>query len=141
MPPMFRSAFKRNRCIIPASGYYEWKTTPAGKQPYFISAADGGLLSIAGLWEEWKDPQTSEPLKSCTMIVCAANDFARQVHDRMPVLLDEKDFEPWLSGSAGVEVCCPAPAGALRMWPVSKRVSKVGNGEDRTLVEKIATIE
>jgi putative SOS response-associated peptidase YedK len=51
--PMFRSPFKRNRCIIPASGYFEWKTMPEGKQPCFISAADGGVLGIAGLWDRW----------------------------------------------------------------------------------------
>jgi putative SOS response-associated peptidase YedK len=51
--PMFRSAFKRNRCIIPASGYYEWQTTPDGKQPYYFTAKDGPILSIAGLWDEW----------------------------------------------------------------------------------------
>jgi putative SOS response-associated peptidase YedK len=60
--PMFRSAFKRNRCIVPASGYYEWSAIEGGKQPYFISAADGGVLSIAGLWDEWKDVETGEPI-------------------------------------------------------------------------------
>lgn len=71
------------------------------------------------------------------MIVCAANDFARQIHDRMPVLLPEKDFEPWLSGSAGVEMFCPAPEDRLRMWPVSKRVNKVGNSNDHRLIETV----
>jgi SOS response associated peptidase (SRAP) len=56
--PMFRSAFKRSRCIVPASGYYEWKTTPDGKQPYFITAAGGGVLSIVGLWDRWKNHST-----------------------------------------------------------------------------------
>ena len=65
--PMFRSAFKRTRCIVPASGYFEWRPTQGGgKQPYFISAADGSVLSIAGLWDEWKDPETSEKVLSCT---------------------------------------------------------------------------
>jgi putative SOS response-associated peptidase YedK len=59
--PMFRDTFKRHRCIIPASGYYEWIKRPDGKQPYFISAADGGVLSFAGLWDRWKTPETGEP--------------------------------------------------------------------------------
>jgi putative SOS response-associated peptidase YedK len=75
--PMFRSAFKRNRCIIPASGYFEWKTMPDGKQPYFISAADGGVLSIAGLWDRWHSTDTGETVLSCTMIVTDANAFTR----------------------------------------------------------------
>lgn len=135
--PMFRAAFKTRRCIIPASGYYEWKATAEGKQPHFVSAADGRPLSIAGLWEEWRDPQSKEPLKSCTIIVCAANEFTRAIHDRMPVLLAEKDFEPWLSGAAGVELCGPAPDDVLRMWPVSKRVNKAGSGDDPSLIEAI----
>src|SRR5258707_9143977 len=66
--PMFRDAFKRHRCIIPASGYYEWIKRPDGKQPYYISAADGGVSSFAGLWDTWKNPETGEPLTSCTII-------------------------------------------------------------------------
>jgi putative SOS response-associated peptidase YedK len=58
--PMFRDAFKRHRCIIPASGYYEWIKRSDGKQPYYISGADGGVLSFAGLWDRWKNPQTVE---------------------------------------------------------------------------------
>jgi putative SOS response-associated peptidase YedK len=70
--PMFRDAFKRHRCIIPASGYYEWIARPDGKQPYFISAADGGVSSFAGLWDRWKNPETGEPVASCTIIVTDA---------------------------------------------------------------------
>jgi putative SOS response-associated peptidase YedK len=62
--PMFRSAFKRTRCIIPASGYYEWRTINGEKQPYYFSASDAGVLSIAGLWDEWNDITSREPLLS-----------------------------------------------------------------------------
>jgi putative SOS response-associated peptidase YedK len=99
--PMFRSAFKRNRCIIPASGYYEWQSTPDGKQPYYFTAKDGPVLSIAGLWEEWKDKESGKAIRSCTMIITEPNKVAARVHDRMPVLLSPKQFEPWLSGGAG----------------------------------------
>jgi putative SOS response-associated peptidase YedK len=58
--PMFRSAFKRNRCIISASGYYEWQAAPAGKQPYYFTPTDGRILSIAGIWDERKDPDTGK---------------------------------------------------------------------------------
>jgi putative SOS response-associated peptidase YedK len=91
--PMFRSALKRNRCIIPASGYFEWKKMPDGKLPYFISAADGGVLSIAGLPDRWHSTNTGETVLSCTMIVTDANAFTRAVHNRMPVLLDHPDLE------------------------------------------------
>jgi putative SOS response-associated peptidase YedK len=118
--PMFRSAFKRNRCIIPASGYFEWKKMP-GKQPYFISAADGSVLSIAGLWDRWHT-DTGETVLSCTMIVTDANAFTRAVHNRMPVLLDRSDLKAWLSGAAGPELLRPTAEDRLRMWPVSRRV-------------------
>ena len=58
--PMFRAAFKRGRCLIPASGYFEWQPTPSGKQPYYINAADGSVLSMAGLWDQWTDIETGE---------------------------------------------------------------------------------
>ena len=67
--PMFRDAFKRSRCLIPASGYYEWQSTPTGKQPYYYTARDGSPLTIAGLWDEWKDIETRQPLMSCTMLI------------------------------------------------------------------------
>jgi len=66
---MFRDAFRERRCIIPASGYYEWKPTPTGKQPYYISARDGSILPFAGLWDEWHDPESGEQVRSCTIIV------------------------------------------------------------------------
>ena len=83
-------SYKRSRCVIPASGYYEWNATPTGKQPYYISAADGSVLSFAGLWDEWHDAETGEPVKSCTIIVTTANAFTGKIHDRMPVVLDAR---------------------------------------------------
>ncbi len=91
------------------SGYYEWQNTPAGKQPWYFTPSDGSpALTIAGLWDEWKNPETGEPLKSCTMIITEPNQFVAEVHDRMPVLLTEDQFEPWLSGEAGIEYLKPA---------------------------------
>jgi putative SOS response-associated peptidase YedK len=136
--PMFHSAFKRTRCIVPASGYYEWRAAEGGKQPYFISAADGTVLSIAGLWDQWKEPETGETISSATLIVTAANDSTRAIHDRMPVMLDRCDHEAWLTGKAGPELLRPAPNGLLRMWPVSKRVNFSGRGDDDpSLIEPV----
>ena len=81
--PFFRDAFKRTRCLIPLSGYYEWQDAPGGKQPWYFTARDGSpILTAAGLWDEWKDRQTGERLKSCTMIITEPNDFAAEIHDR-----------------------------------------------------------
>jgi len=138
--PMFRSAFKRKRCLIPVSGYYEWQDTPGGKQPWYFTARDGSpALTIAGLWDEWTDKETLKRLKSCTMIITEHNKFVAEVHDRMPVLLTEKQFDPWLSGEAGVEYLKPVPNDFLQKWPVSKRVnSSRADDNDKTLIDKIA---
>ena len=138
--PFFRSAFKRTRCLIPVSGYYEWQDKPGGKQPYYFTARDGSpALTIAGLWDEWRDKGSGEVLKSCTMIITEPNEFVADVHDRMPVLLAEKDFEPWLSGSAGLELLKPARDDLLQSWPVSKRVnSSRAPDEDATLIDRVS---
>jgi putative SOS response-associated peptidase YedK len=137
--PMFRDAFKRHRCIIPASGYYEWIKRPEGRQPYFISAAHGGTLSFAGLWDRWKNPETGEPVASCTIIVTDANALTRPIHDRMPVVLDKADIAPWLSGAAGAELLRPAADDRVRAWPASRGVNKTGTGDDDpTLIDEVA---
>jgi putative SOS response-associated peptidase YedK len=138
--PFFRGAFKRNRCLIPVSGYYEWENTPAGKQPWYFTARDGSpALTIAGLWDEWQDRSSGETIKSCTMIITEPNNFVAEVHDRMPVLLSQDQFEPWLRGEAGLEVLKPAADDLLQRWPVSKRVnSSRAPDDDPTLIDKIA---
>src|SRR5580692_2396567 len=136
--PMFRDAFKRGRCIIPASGYFEWKATPSGKQPYYISAAGSSPLSMAGLWDQWKDIETGDPVRSCTIIVTDANALTRAVHDRMPVLLEPHQIDAWLNGTTGTELLKPAADDALRMWPVSRRVNRTRDGDDDPgLIEEI----
>jgi putative SOS response-associated peptidase YedK len=137
--PFFRDAFKRTRCLIPVSGYYEWQDTPGGKQPWYFTARDGSpALTVAGLWDEWKNRETGELLKTCTMIITEPNDFVREIHDRMPVLLTEKQFEPWLTGEASQEYLKPPPNDFLQKWPVSKRVnSSRADADDSTLIEKV----
>src|SRR5262249_4714367 len=137
--PMFRDAFARHRCIIPASGYYEWLKRPDGRQPYFISATDGGVLSFAGLWDTWKNPKTGDRVVSCAIIVADANSLTRPIRDRMPAVLDKTDIGTWLNGEAGTELLRSAPEDRLRMWPVSRRVNKTGTGgDDPTLTEEVA---
>ncbi len=92
--PSFRSAFKRRRCLIPADGFYEWKKLPDGtKQPYRICLAHRGPFSFAGLWETNKDLDVI----SCTIITCPPNEVAGAIHNRMPVILLQEDYDAWLS--------------------------------------------
>ena len=115
------------------------QATPGGKQPWYFTARDGSpALTIAGLWDEWRD-KNGETLRSCTMIITGPNSFVAEVHDRMPVLLSEKDYEPWLSGEAGTEMLKPAAEDLLQRWPVSKRVnSSRAPDDDPTLIDRIA---
>jgi putative SOS response-associated peptidase YedK len=137
--PFFRDAFKRTRCLIPMSGYYEWQDTPSGKQPWYFTARDGSpALTAAGLWDEWKNRETGERLKSCTTIITEPNDMAAKIHDRMPAFLTEEQFAPWLSAEAGAGILKPAPNDFLQRWPVSKRVnSSKADADDPTLIDKV----
>jgi putative SOS response-associated peptidase YedK len=137
--PMFRDAFQRRRCLIPISGYFEWVMAPDGKQPFYFTRADAAPITVAGLWDEWTNPETVAPLRSCTMIITGANDFTRKVHDRMPVILEAESFAPWLSGEAGTEFLRPAANDVLQTWPVSRRVnSSRAPGDDPTLIDPVA---
>jgi putative SOS response-associated peptidase YedK len=139
--PMFRDAFKKRRCVVPMSGFYEWRQMEDGKQPFFISAADGGVLSCAGLWDSWKDREKGETVRSATLIVTEANPFMSQIHDRMPVFLPPDKLDQWLDGTSGGEMLTPALPGTLRAWPVSRRVnSSKAEKEDSTLIDPVAPL-
>jgi putative SOS response-associated peptidase YedK len=138
--PMFRDSFKRRRCLIPASGYYEWVTTPEGKQPYYFTRRDGQVITIAGVQDRWTEPQSGERLRSCSMVITDANKFVSDIHDRMPVILEAEHFEQWMNGNANDAAALMRPASdeLLQKWPVSRRVnSSRADDSDGTLIEKI----
>jgi putative SOS response-associated peptidase YedK len=138
--PMFRDAFKSKRCLIPARGYFEWHDAPDGKPPYYFTRPDAQPITFAGLWSSWKDSEAGSNLLSCTMVISEQNKFVTAVHDRMPVILEAKDFEQWEHGDAKDAAASmkPAAVGALQKWPVSKRVnSSRAPYDDPTLVERL----
>jgi putative SOS response-associated peptidase YedK len=124
---------------MPVSGYFEWEDTPRGKQPHYFTARDGSpALTIAGLWDEWKNRETGERIKSCVMIITEPNDFVAEVHDRMPLLLRPDQFDHWLNGNMTVEELKPVPNDYLQRWAVSKRVnSSKADKDDATLIESV----
>ncbi len=129
--PMFRTAFRKRRCIVPASGFYEWSGEKGDKTPHLFTAADGSpVLAFAGLWDHWTDPENGDDVLSATIIVSGASEWMTPFHDRMPVLLAEADFDGWLSGELGPDALKPAAESALREWVVSKRVNRTGAGDD-----------
>jgi putative SOS response-associated peptidase YedK len=128
--PAFRSAFKARRCLIPASGYYEWKAMPGPlaskplKQPFYITRTDGVPFTFAGLWERWKDD-----LLTCTILTTEAAESIYGLHNRMPVVLDVDDMNAWLGG-AKPELAANINAN-LKLFPVSPRMNKPAyNGPD-----------
>lgn len=128
--PMFRSALKRTRCLIPASGFFEWTGEKTARKPWFISGVDGKPLTFAGLFDTWKNRETGEEIKSCTIITCAANGFMERIHNRMPIILDEKDWKPWLA-EPRTDLLKPANDDVLQAWRVSPEVnSSRYQGED-----------
>jgi putative SOS response-associated peptidase YedK len=138
--PAFRAAFRKRRCLVPADGFFEWQRSAAGKQPWFIRAADGEPLAFAGLWELWDAKGTEPPLASCTIITTRANEMMKPLHDRMPVVLAPSAREAWLdpaSSPAALQgLLEPAAEAALEAWPVSLRVNSPAN-EDASLVEPL----
>ncbi|MCL4830214.1 MAG: SOS response-associated peptidase [Caldilinea sp.] len=142
--PAFRAAFKRRRCIIPASGFYEWKKVNGGKRPYFITAADGEPLGLAGLWESWNGPN-GEALESCTILTTDANETVVALHDRMPVILAPEDYDEWLGAgkdstpaelSQLKHLLRPFPADRMTLYPVSTYVNSPRN-EGEACIERV----
>lgn len=118
--PAFRSAYKQRRCLIPASGFYEWQTSADGKQPIeFAASASGQALGLAGLWERWRDP-AGEDLLTLTILTTSANAVVAPVHDRMPVIIEPAHYGQWLRGDAAqaAELLQPANESMLSAAPL-----------------------
>lgn len=126
--PSFREAFKKRRCIIPATGFYEWKKGAGGKQPYYFFLPDKSIFGFAGLYEEWTDKENGEFLETCTIITTEANDVLKPVHDRMPVILSHENYDLWLDEKINdtdqlQKLIAPYPAKEMSSYPVSKSVN------------------
>ena len=134
--PAFRAAFRQRRCLVPASGFYEWQKGPAGKQPYYVTLADGPM-TFAGLWEAWRAPE-GETVESFSIVTTEANAAITAIHHRMPVILKPGDFDAWLDPAGEARqlqaLLRPYPAAATRARPVSTRVNSVRN-DDAACIE------
>jgi putative SOS response-associated peptidase YedK len=140
--PSFRQAARRRRCLLPASGFYEWQATPSGKQPWYVSARDGAPLAMAGLFEAWRPAPDADWLLTCCVITTDANALMAPIHDRMPVLVPRTHWAQWLARdvqqpAAIAPLLVPAPAADLQAWAVSRAVSR-GTAEGEMLVQPLA---
>ncbi|MBV9110326.1 MAG: SOS response-associated peptidase [Gemmatimonadetes bacterium] len=129
--PAFRAAFQRRRCLVPASGFFEWKKPAAGKGPkvpHWIFAADGGPLAFAGVWEFWRPAKDAEPVLTFTILTTTPSADVSGIHDRMPVIVAPADRDRWLNPETPADeltaLLRSAPDGTLRMHPVSTAVNR-----------------
>jgi putative SOS response-associated peptidase YedK len=154
--PAYRAAFERRRCLVPADGWYEWRRNEhgPGKQPYYLTAADGGLLVFAGLWETWRGEQGGEQdgeqrgeqggalWWSCSVVTTAAVGDLAGIHDRMPLVLPRDRWAAWL-GEVPADpelLLAPTPpevVAAIELRPVGSAVGNVRNN-GRHLIDPIA---
>jgi putative SOS response-associated peptidase YedK len=136
--PSFRGPFQRSRCLVPASGFYEWQKTAGGKVPHFVHLADEDLFAMAGLYDTWTDP-AGEEVKSYTIITTTANAMMAPIHQRMPVILGREDEEVWLDPETPAEVLQTLLRpfnGKMDAYPVSKRVNRPDH-DDPSLIEPV----
>lgn len=136
--PGFRGAMKYRRCIVPVSGFYEWKKLDANhKQPHHITVGGAEVFGLAGLWELWQDPAGNE-LETMAILTCAPNEMMADLHERMPVILPPEVYDRWLDTDqqdavAAARLLRPYPPSKMEAWPVSTYVNKAGNEGQRCI--------
>lgn len=132
--PAFRDAFQRRRCLVPANGFFEWKTGKV-KLPYRFYLKDESLFAMAGIWESWTAPD-GQVLHSFSIVTTSANELMNDIHHRMPVILRQKDEEKWLGTSDPMQLedmLKPLPAQWMARYPVSTKINYAGN-DDASLI-------
>jgi putative SOS response-associated peptidase YedK len=132
--PSFRNAFRRHRCLIPASGFYEWLRWERGKQPYFVRMRDERPFAFAGLWDRWEGPD-EDAVETCTILTTAANAVLAPIHDRMPVIVPPGEYDRWLDPSnkdpdSLAPFLVPFPPEGMLAYPVNPRVN-VPSADDK----------
>lgn len=137
--PAFRAAFRRHRCLVPASGFFEWQALPGGgrKQPWLFTLRGSGPFAMAGLWERWRPPE-GPPLESCTILTTEPNELVAPVHDRMPVLLPEASWDEWLDPESRdpsrlQAMLVPLPAELMASRTVSTWVNDARHDDPRCI--------
>jgi putative SOS response-associated peptidase YedK len=119
--PTFRGSFAKRRCLIPADGFFEWKTEGKNKQPYYVRFTDGRPWAMAGLWDRWQGDQ--QIVETASILTTDASRSLHWLHDRMPVILPPERYDDWLSGRAAEEILVPYDHEDFRPIAVSRTVN------------------
>jgi len=136
--PSFKQALRSRRCIVPVSGFYEWEKKEKEKIPHYIHLRDGDIMSLAGLWETWRSPE-GERIETCTILTTAANSLLKPLHDRMPVVLHNEEFDLWFNRDVDdinllTELFHSYPSDRLEEHIVSKEVNSPGKDSPECIV-------
>lgn len=135
--PAFKTPFRRKRCVVPISGYYEWQRVEDQKQPHYIRPAENNALLLAGLWDEWHNPEDDQVITSFSIVTCEAADQIKFLHHRQPVMLDKNDLAHWLDLNTGYTslraLIHPRLPQALEIVPVSNFVGNSKNNGSRCI--------
>ena len=131
--PSFREPLQKQRCLIPADAFYEWRRSAREKQPFCFEVGAGDTFAFAGLWDRWRDP-AGQFLETCTILTTTPNDLLADVHDRMPVILPVEDYDRWLDPGMqyldrAARLLKPYDPNLMRRYPVSPRVNLVANDD------------
>jgi putative SOS response-associated peptidase YedK len=136
--PSFKDAFANRRCLVPADGFYEWRGRKDNREPLWIHSANGGLLWLAGLYESWQ-PEPGHWQRTFTIITTRANGLIEPIHDRMPVVFNERAAEDWMNPGERdplrlKSLLVPAPDDNLILSPASSLVNSVKNDGPELLI-------
>jgi putative SOS response-associated peptidase YedK len=134
--PVFRTPFRSSRCLVPASGFFEWQATTEGKLPYFIHLKDTELFTFAGLYDVWKDAEGKE-FPTYTIITTTPNSLMAPIHNRMPVILKHEDEDVWLDKAADttrlLSLLVPYPVEEMEAYRVSRAVNNPRNDSEELI--------
>jgi putative SOS response-associated peptidase YedK len=135
--PTFRDAYALRRCIVPVDGFFEWRAIKGrAKQPYAIAMKDGSPFGVAGIWENWRNPNTGEWERTFAIITVPSNALVGQIHDRMPAILEPASYDRWLGLEPDPsDVLITYPSEPMMMWPISTRTNKPEN-DDPSLLDR-----
>lgn len=134
--PAFKEPFRSRRCLVVADGFYEWRHEGKAKEPFHITLKSGGVMPFAGLWDKWQNPE-GETVESFTIITCAANELISQLHERMPVIIGQKDFDTWLNPRSHIDeirkLLRPYPEERMKFWRVGTFVNTPQNDTEECI--------
>jgi putative SOS response-associated peptidase YedK len=133
--PAFRSAARRQRCLVPMDGYYEWMPDPGGREkapktPFYMSRRDGSPILVAGLWSSWRPDEASAPTLTATIVTTDAVGDLAEIHNRMPLMLDDADWDRWLNPDEAAPeelLAARADISAIEVREISRLVNRVAN--------------